>query len=194
MDWIFEGTIQSVDNWYAYDDNTVFLPSNGGKFTINLGTAQDNVTRITELPMRAELETLNGNGTDLEYTFSGEGKVTVELANPLFSVIGADDFNFSGSTAEMTFDGINQQNAEILAATAGNDTIEGAAGRDLLIGGAGNDTIYGDRETGSISAANNLIINGGFETNTNAYGTWKNYSQLEGWKPTGNDIELHKRL
>ena len=188
-------TIQSVDNWYAYDNNSVFIPKNGGQFTINLGVTQDDVTRITSLPMRAELESLSGDGKDLNYSFFGEGKVTVELANQKsFSIIGADDFNFRGSTVEMTFDGINQHNAQILAATAGNDTIEGAAGRDFLIGGAGNDTIYGDRETGSIAIANNLIINGGFETNTNAYGTWKNYSQLEGWKPTGNDIELHKRL
>lgn len=140
---ISEGTIQSVDNWYAYDDNTVFLPSNGGKFTINLGTAQDNVTRITELPMRAELETLNGNGTDLEYTFSGEGKVTVELANPLFSVIGADSSSINGTTAEMIFSTIDRHNARVLAATTGDDVVRGSSGGDVLNGGAGSDRLYG---------------------------------------------------
>ena len=140
---ISEGTIASVDNWYAYDDNTVFLPSNGGKFTINLGTTQDNVTRITELPMRAELETLNGNGTDLEYTFSGEGKVTVELANPLFSIIGADSSSINGTTAEMTFNTIDRHNARVLAATLGDDLVRGSSGGDVLNGGEGSDILNG---------------------------------------------------
>ena len=136
--------IKSVDNWYAYDDNTVFLPSSGGQFTINLGTAQDNVTRIVELPMRAELQTLNGNGTDLEYTFQGEGQVVVEVANPgLVSVIGADRVSLVGSTVQMAFDNINQHNARIVTATAGNDVIEGAAGDDILVGGQGRDRLNG---------------------------------------------------
>ena len=150
---ITEGTIQSVDNWYAYDDNTVFLPSNGGKFTINVGTAQDKVTRITELPMRAELETLNGNGTNLEYTFSGEGKVTVELANPLFSIIGADNSKIEGTTAEMVFSTIDRHDARVLASTSGNDTIQGSIGGDVLNGGAGRDRLYG--------GAGNDVLNGG---------------------------------
>ena len=150
---ISEGVIQSVDNWYAYDDNTVFLPSNGGKFTINLGTAQDKVTRITELPMRAELETLNGNGTNLEYTFSGEGKVTVELANPLFSIIGAENSKIEGTTAEMVFSTIDRHDARVLASTSGNDTIQGSIGGDVLNGGAGRDRLYG--------GAGNDVLNGG---------------------------------
>ena len=192
---VSQGTIQSVDNWYAYDDNSVFIPRNGGQFTINLGATQDNVTRITSLPMRAELDSLIGNGTNLDYTFTGAGTVVVELANPnAVSIIGADSLNLSGSTAEMTFDRLNQHNAKILASSTDDNLIEGSTGQDLLIGGAGNDMLYGDRQTGSVTAGNNLIVNGGFETNTNAYGTWKTYDRIEGWKRTGNDIELHKRL
>ena len=140
---IDRGVIQSVDNWYAYDDNTVFLPSNGGKFTINVGTVQDNVTRITELPMRAELETLSGDGTDLEYTFYGEGKVTVELANSQFSIIGAENSKIEGNTAEMVFSTIDRHNARVLSATSGNDTVRGSGGGDVLNGGAGSDRLYG---------------------------------------------------
>lgn len=179
-------TIQSVDNWYAYDNNSVFIPRNGGQFTINLGATQDNVTRITSLPMRAELDSLTGDGTNLDYTFTGQGKVVVELANSNeISVIGADSLSLSGSTVEMTFDRINQHNAQVIAATAGNDTIEGSTGQDLLVGGAGNDIIFGDRQIGSVSIGDNLVVNGGFETNTNANGTWKSYNQVEGWKRTG---------
>ena len=202
-------TIKSVDNWYAYDNDSVFVPKNGGSFTINLGATQDNVTRITSLPMRAELESVTGDGTNLDYSFFGEGTVVVEVANSnSISVIGADSWSFNGSTVEMTFDNIGQHNAQIIAATAGNNTIEGSTGRDLLAGGAGNDTIYGERQTASVSLqtssvsmqtnsvnrGNNLIVNGSFEVNTNAYGSWKTYSQIEGWQRTGDDIELHKRL
>ncbi len=136
--------IKSVDNWYAYDENTVFLPSNGGEFTINLGTAQDNVTRIVDLPMRAELQTLNGNGTDLEYTFFGEGQVALKIANPnQVSVIGADRVSLIGNTLLMSFDDINQHNASILTATVGDDVIEGEAGQDILLGGQGSDRLDG---------------------------------------------------
>ena len=60
---------KALTNWYAYDDNSVFIPRNGGQFTINLGATQDNVTRITSLPMRAELESVTGNGTSLDLHF-----------------------------------------------------------------------------------------------------------------------------
>ncbi len=38
--------IQNVTNWYAYNATELFLPTNGGTFTINLGTTQDDVTHI----------------------------------------------------------------------------------------------------------------------------------------------------
>ena len=189
---ISEGKIQSVDNWYAYDNNTVFLPSNGGKFTINLGTTQDNVTRITELPMRAELETINGNGTNLEYTFYGEGKVTVELANPLLSIIGADSSSINGTTAEMIFSTIDRHNARVLASTSGDDTIYGSTGGDVLNGGAGSDVLYGrggsDVLKGGLGSdrlyggwGNDVVIGGA--GSDRLYGGWGN-DTLVGVDPT----------
>ncbi|MEO5597142.1 MAG: M10 family metallopeptidase C-terminal domain-containing protein [Novosphingobium sp.] len=74
--------IKSVTNWYAYDSNSVFLPQSGGTFTITLGAAQDDVTHITDLPMRASLLTLSGDGTNLNFTLSGEGLVVIDLTNP----------------------------------------------------------------------------------------------------------------
>ena len=136
--------IESVDNWYAYDRDTVFLPTNGGKFTINLGATQDNVTRIVDLPMRTELLSVNGDGTELEYSVFGEGTVTLELATPdQVSVIGADRLSLNGSTVQMTFTSIDQHNASIVAATTGNDVIQGQAGQDRLVGGQGNDSLIG---------------------------------------------------
>lgn len=74
--------IASVDGWYAYDRDSVFLPHNGGSFTINLGAAAADVTHITSLPMRAELLSLSGNGTDLSFSVFGEGRVLIDLADP----------------------------------------------------------------------------------------------------------------
>jgi serralysin len=177
--------IKSVDNWYAYDDNTVFLPVNGGNFSINLGATPDNVTRITELPMRAKLVSVNGNGTDLEYAFVGEGKVVIKVANPsLTNVIGADLPSLNGNTVEMLFSRINQHQARILTATNGNDVINGVAGRDLLTGGAGNDVINGE----SAIAPPTTIFVTDFEEAPNSGSGFVN-APLDGWNSTDGRIE-----
>ncbi|MBK8431428.1 MAG: hypothetical protein IPL28_09130 [Chloroflexi bacterium] len=74
--------IAHVDNWYAYNDDHIFLPDNGGTFRAQLGATADAVTHITHLPMRAELLALVGDGTELTYTFNGEGAVVLELNIP----------------------------------------------------------------------------------------------------------------
>ncbi|MGH1395963.1 MAG: polysaccharide deacetylase [Trichormus sp.] len=109
-------TIKSVNNWYAYDKDTVFLPANGGQFTINLGTVQDDVTRIIDLPMRAKLTSLVGNGTDLEFTFFGEGKVLLDLKNPTglnITTEGASSTNLNGEILTMNFSGLTQHTGRV---------------------------------------------------------------------------------
>jgi serralysin len=177
-------TIKSVDNWYAYDNNSVFIPKNGGQFKINLGTTPDNVTHITQLPMRAELDSVTGDGTNLNYTFFGEGKVVVQVANiSSANLIGADRLNLNGSTVEMTFNNISQHNAKIIAATAGNDVIEGATGQDRLVGGAGNDTIYGEKVVQPTT-----VFFTDFEEAPNTAGGFVN-APFGGWSSTDGKIE-----
>jgi hypothetical protein len=102
-----DDVIQRVDGWYAYDDDTVFLPQNGGSFPVWLGSTADPVTRITALPMRANLVSLTGDGTELEYVFDGAGTVVIELdpeqADDL-EASGADSTVRNGDVLEMTFD------------------------------------------------------------------------------------------
>ncbi|GAB4542593.1 MAG: hypothetical protein Tsb0014_35480 [Pleurocapsa sp.] len=185
LDVTSDRVIQNVDNWYAYDDNTVFLPSNGGKFTINLGTTQDNVTRITELPMRAKLLSLNGNGTNLEYSFSGEGKVVLQVTDSnLVSVIGADSPSINGNTVEMVFNQINQHQARIFTATSGDDVIDGAASQDILVGGAGNDTINGEQ---AIAQPTTVFVTD-FEEAPNFTSGFAS-APLDGWNSTDGKIE-----
>ncbi len=84
--------ISSVDNWYAYDEDSIFLDENGGSFTIRLGSSQEAVTHISYLPMRASLISVEGDGRNLNFTFKGEGKVIVELAGNKnnYVITGAD--------------------------------------------------------------------------------------------------------
>jgi hypothetical protein len=71
--------IANVHNWYAYNDNKVFIGNNGGDFVIELGYTTDPVTRITELPMRSNLLSLTGDGDNLSFNLEGKGNVRVEL-------------------------------------------------------------------------------------------------------------------
>ena len=71
-------TIKSVNNWYAYNDKQVFLDQDGGKYTINLGTASA-ITHVTALPSRSQLVSLTGDGTDLQFQLKGTGKVNIDL-------------------------------------------------------------------------------------------------------------------
>ena len=108
--------IKSINNWYAYDGDTVFLAKNGGEFTINLGATQDDVTHITALPMRGELLSLNGDGTNLEFTFVGDGKVILDLKalNSMKLVTeGADTTNLNGEILEMSFSTFGQHTGRV---------------------------------------------------------------------------------
>ncbi|WP_242443458.1 cadherin domain-containing protein [Sphingobium sp. LB126] len=74
--------IQNVTGWYAYDKDSIFLPQSGGTFTIHMGAAADDVTHITDLPMRSVLMSLTGDGRNLAFSLQGEGKVVIDIANP----------------------------------------------------------------------------------------------------------------
>jgi len=102
-----EQLISQIPNWYAYNDKQVFLPKNGGQFEIHLGASQVDVTRITALPMRAHLLSLSGNGTELSFTFDGEGVVSAHLNPALLSdlsVQGPSSFTLNGNQLIMDFD------------------------------------------------------------------------------------------
>ncbi len=122
--------IASVANWYAYDADTVFLPKNGGNFTINLGATPTAVTHITKLPMRAELVSLSGDGQNLTYNFNGEGTVALTLATPLGKVAtieGADNATISGDKVTMTFNNNGAHTAKISFATGTTPKIVNAS-------------------------------------------------------------------
>jgi len=89
-------TIRKVDGWYAYDDERVFVPVNGGEFTIHTEGPVDPVTRISKLPMRAKLIDVTGDGDSLSFTVEGEGAVQVSLGTGMSgnaTVTGVTTYN-----------------------------------------------------------------------------------------------------
>jgi serralysin len=71
--------ISSVTNWYAYDGDSVFLDADGGTFTVQLGASAADVTHITSIGARAQLVSLTGDGTNLDFTIVGEGRITIDV-------------------------------------------------------------------------------------------------------------------
>jgi peptidoglycan/xylan/chitin deacetylase (PgdA/CDA1 family) len=133
--------IKNVGNYYAFDKDSVFLTKTGGNYTINLGATADNVTHLVSLAQRAELLSVTGDGQNLDYSFNGEGKISIDLNLPTgrgFSSNGADSYSLVGNRLEMTFDRSATHTAKV---NVGN--LQGSTGNDLLVGGSGNDTLVG---------------------------------------------------
>lgn len=108
--------IARVNGWYAYDDDSVFLPCNGGTYTIQLGAAADDLTRIIGLPMRSELVSLAGNGTNLSFSIFGEGNVIVDLINPAGRqavVTGATIVSLVGDKLTLNLSAVGQHSVTV---------------------------------------------------------------------------------
>lgn len=150
-----EGKIASVANWYAWDQDSVFLPRNGGTFEITLGPQAADVTHISALPMRGELLSVSGDGSDLEFRFAGQGNVTVDLASQGargVHITGADGARLpAAGLVDLAFAQMGEHGAVVdylapgsqLAGGAGSDILLGGSGNDRLNGGLGNDTLAG---------------------------------------------------
>ncbi|WP_200331942.1 choice-of-anchor D domain-containing protein [Thiocystis violacea] len=124
--WPSSGQIlSSVDNWYAYGDDKVFLPASGGRFVARLGSSRAPVTHISRLPMRAELRTLSGDGTNLDFSFTGSGVVEVLTQGDA----GAYEISLDGASAApsvcasnasnclaLVFDGFGTHSGSVVAA------------------------------------------------------------------------------
>ena len=98
--------IKSVNSWYAYNDNQVFTDKDAGAYTVNLGTAADAITHITQLPARANLVSLTGNGEDLSFSIEGEGSMTILTkcnATPTITGASSSSFNATTKTATLKF-------------------------------------------------------------------------------------------
>jgi serralysin len=120
--------IKNVTNYYAYDNDSVFTTKTGGSYTINLGTAADDVSHISSMAQRAELVSVTGDGTNLNFSFNGEGKIIADMqaidATKRYQVTGADSFTVNGDKVELTFNANTSHTVGIAVvnATGGVDT------------------------------------------------------------------------
>lgn len=108
--------IKNVSNWYAYSDNKIFLDKDAGNYSVTLGYETDDVTRISSLPMRSELISLNGDGNLLNFTVKGEGKIRIKLKNSYsyYQFTGANSATkINDGEVELTLKSFNTYNIKI---------------------------------------------------------------------------------
>jgi serralysin len=107
--------IQNVTNWYAYNGQELFLPKNGGTFTVNLGATQDNVTHIASLPMRGDLLSATGDGLNLNFAMVGAGDVIVDLGRTSTpTVTGATIKSQVGNVLDLSLIGLGENDVAIM--------------------------------------------------------------------------------
>ena len=108
--------IKAVDGWYAYNDTQVFSDKDAGTYTVRLGTAADSLTHITQLPARANLISLTGNGEDISFSLEGEGKLTLQtkcMTIPTVTGASSYSYNLLNKTATLTFTNKQTYNVQV---------------------------------------------------------------------------------
>ncbi|WP_162820462.1 polysaccharide deacetylase family protein, partial [Microvirga calopogonii] len=117
-------TIGSVSDWYAYDNDSVFMDTDGGTYKIKLGSTPDDVTHITSLPSRAQLLSVTGDGTNLNFSLRGEGNIIIDLTDPkgrLVKVAGAEIVSLNVDRLELKVSGDKEHLVSVeLVPPAGN--------------------------------------------------------------------------
>jgi Ca2+-binding RTX toxin-like protein len=201
--------IQNAGNWYAYDSDSIFLPFGGGTFNVTLGAAQDDVTHINALPMRADLLSVTGNGANLAFAMTGDGVVGVHVKTPganVVSIQGAPAATLNGTDLSLTFnDGAlaisssSPQGVQVrhdvaisdgatAVASAGNDIIFGGTANDTFTGGGGNDILNGGGGTTNRAVYSGATSNYAFTLNANGSVT---IADLRAGSPDGTDTDTN---
>jgi serralysin len=145
--------IQNAGNWYAYDSHSIFLPYGGGTFNVALGTTQDDVTHIDALPMRADLKSVTGNGSNLAFSMTGDGVVDVHVKTPganIISIQGApaatltgDDLSLAFNDGALAISSTSPQGVPVLHTVSISDgaTAVLSTGTNILFGGSGTNVL-----------------------------------------------------
>ncbi|MDB5316946.1 MAG: peptidase-like protein, partial [Rhodospirillales bacterium] len=124
-------TIASVDGWYAYDADSVFLPGSGGTYKIQLGTTLTDVTHIYALPARSQLLSVSGDGTSLAFSLLGEGDVYIDLKafDPVFGVqvAGASVVSLQGEILRLGLGANGLHNVTVTAKAVNTAPVVAAA-------------------------------------------------------------------
>ena len=145
-------TIKSVANWYAYDADSVFLDADGGTFVVTLGDAAEDVTHITSIGSRAQLLSLTGNGTDLDFTIAGEGRVVIDLkymSDYVYETSGATLISQIGDIMTLDLGTIGTHTVSL------RQTAQNRAATDIMLS---NQTALSENTTARTHIADLLVI------------------------------------
>lgn len=108
--------ITSAGGHYAYNSNQLFLPSDGGLFSLTTNQSPENVSRIISLDSGFELISITGDGTILDFTINGQGRVSMEFnsnVNGLFEVLSAGETVYTASGATTYFQDIGSYTVQV---------------------------------------------------------------------------------
>uniref|UniRef100_UPI002FC5C58E M10 family metallopeptidase C-terminal domain-containing protein n=1 Tax=Devosia sp. TaxID=1871048 RepID=UPI002FC5C58E len=100
----------------AYDADSVFLDADGGTFQVQLGTAVTDVTHITSIGSRAQLLALTGDGTNLDFTIAGEGRVVIDVKQTegfTYEATGASVVSLVGDTLTLDLGAIGSHTVAV---------------------------------------------------------------------------------
>jgi hypothetical protein len=146
-------------------------------------------------------DTLIGNASNNSLNSGGENDTLIggAGADSLDGGTGIDTADYSTSSAGVTVNlatggaqsggdaaGDILSNVENLIGSAFNDTLIGDAGANVLSGGIGDDVL--------IAGTGNMLINGSFEAEQIAAGTWAPSATLTGWTAASGDFETWNHL
>jgi Ca2+-binding RTX toxin-like protein len=155
------------------------------ELSITGGTGNDTITGT------ARVDHLNG-GAGNDTIFGGAG------ADILDGGTGVDAVDYSASSAGITVNlaggspqggdaaGDTLSNFENVTGSDFNDTLTGDVGANVLSGGVGDDLLIG--------GTGNMLINGSFETDHIAGGSWAPSATLTGWTAASGDFETWNHL
>jgi hypothetical protein len=140
--------IQNAGTWYAYDGSSIFLPYSGGTFNVTLGTTQADLTHIDALPMRADLKTVTGDGTNLGFSMTGDGVVDIHVKTPGVDIVSihgapaatltADDLSLAFNDGPLAISSTSPQGVPVLHTVSISEgaTAVLSTGTNLLFGGS----------------------------------------------------------
>lgn len=174
--------IQRVNNWYAYNDNKVFLDDDGGTFVVQTGTTADVVTHITEMPIRSKLISLTGDGVNLNLGFEGEGTVKVllkDLGSKFQFTSDGGVVTSSSNTASIKFAtfGVHTVAIKLMPVTAYKNASYGGASQAFDVGtyiAPAGLSVVGDNAITSFRVATGYSVKAC--ENANATGICKTYT------------------
>jgi Ca2+-binding RTX toxin-like protein len=161
-------------------------------------------TGVTELSITGGIGNDQITGTTgIDHLYGGSGNDTIigsAGADILGGGAGADTVDYSASLAGVTVNlaitgaqsggdaaGDVLSNFENVTGSAFNDSLIGDAGANVLRGGAGDDVLIGD-------GTGNMLVNGSFEADHIAAGSWAPSATLTGWTAASGDFETWNHL